>query len=208
MTFVALITVAIMVIIFIFILNYLGVFQKIKIEVKRPPFAACTFLYKFYKGRYSSAGTAFHELDKVKGNKRFSCVGIYFDDPDQVAADETCYAVGVFIEKEKTSQSEAEEITETMRGVGYKSVELPAVSKAVCTTFPFKIGLSIVIAVAKVYPALRKYVQENKISPHPYLEYYKDSKIYFTAPLEECEKFYVPEYELVKKEDEQMKKED
>ena len=38
-------------------------------------------------------------------------------------------------------------------------------------------------------------LQEHKIAPHPFLEFYKDGKIHFVAPLERCSEFYVPEYQ-------------
>lgn len=194
MAVVALITIGVMALILFAILSYLGLFQKIKVQVRRPPFADCIFLYKFFRGRYSNSAPAFHEVSKF--SSKFCCVGIYFDDPEKVAVDECCYAVGIFIEKEKTDKKEADEIKQTMMGVGYRAMETPAISKAMCASFPHKIGLSIVFAVAKVYPALRSFVLEHKIAPHPYLEYHKGNRIYFVAPLEESEKFYVPEYAL------------
>ena len=78
----------------------------------------------------------------------------------QVASDATCYAVGVFIEKEKTSSEDVAEISYSMKSVGYKWIEVPAISKAMCAIFPFKENfLAILVAVSKVYPAMRKYIQ-------------------------------------------------
>lgn len=37
-------------------------------------------------------------------------------------------------------------------------------------------------------------LQEHGISPHPYMEFYKNDKTYFVAPLDKNEEFYVPEY--------------
>ena len=64
------------------LLYYLGVFLKVKVEVKRPPFAECTFLYKFHQGPYNTSGKAFDEVSKL--GKKFCCAGIYFDDPEVV----------------------------------------------------------------------------------------------------------------------------
>eukprot|EP00795_Rhopilema_esculentum_P008082 gene8082-13997_t len=176
---------------------FVGVFLKVKVEVKRPPFAECTFLYKFYQGPYNTSGKAFDEVSKL--GKKFCCAGIYFDDPEVVASNETCFAVGVLIEKEKATQADTLEVTQTMKGVGYHSINFPVIEKAMCSTFPFKANfLCILVAVSKVYPALRDYIKEHGISPHPYIEYYKGDKIFFVAPLEKHMEFYVPEYEETK----------
>ena len=82
----------------------------------------------------------------------------------QVASDATCYAVGVFIEKEKTSSEDVAEISYSMKSVGYKWIEVPAISKAMCAIFPFKENfLAILVAVSKVYPAMRKYIQVRNL---------------------------------------------
>ena len=44
--------------------------------------------------------------------------------------------------------------------------------------------------------------QEHGISPHPYIEFYKNDKIYFVAPLDKNKDFYVPEYEYAAKKEE------
>ncbi len=82
MAVVALITIGVMALILFAILGYLGLFQKIKVQVRRPPFADCIFLYKFFRGRYSNSAPAFHEVSKF--SSKFCCVGIYFDDPEKV----------------------------------------------------------------------------------------------------------------------------
>ena len=82
----------------------------------------------------------------------------------QVASNETCYAIGILIEKEKSSKADVEEIRQTMKQAGFKSIEIPFVEKAMCTVFPFKANfLCILVAVAKVYPALRAYVKVGSI---------------------------------------------
>ena len=82
MAVVALITVAVMALLILLFLYYLGVFYKVKVEVRRPPFADCIFVYKFYRGSYSTAGHAFQEVSKYKSDH--CCVGIYYDDPKKV----------------------------------------------------------------------------------------------------------------------------
>lgn len=188
-----LVTIAIVAVVLLAILYYLGIFIKVKVEVRKPPFGDCIFLYKFHRGPYNQCGKAYDELSKLKS--KFPCAGIYFDDPDVVASNETCYAIGILIEKEKSSKADVEEIRQTMKQAGFKSIEIPFVEKAMCTVFPFKANfLCILVAVAKVYPALRAYVKEHGISPHPYMEFYKNDKTYFVAPLDKNEEFYVPEY--------------
>ena len=86
-----------------------------------------------------------------------------------MASNETCFAVGVLIEKEKATQADTLEVTQTMKGVGYKSIDFPAIEKAMCTTFPFKANfMCILVAVSKVYPALRDYIKVSSIS-HKYI---------------------------------------
>lgn len=80
---VALITIAFMAIALIAILYYLGVFLKVKVEVRKPPFAESIFVYKFHRGPYNTAGKAFDEISKL--TNKFDCAGIYFDDPEVVS---------------------------------------------------------------------------------------------------------------------------
>ena len=83
MSYVTWLTLAIVALLFLSILHWLGVFVKVRVEVRRPPFGECTFFYKFYQGPYQKAGEAFGEVSKLA--KRFPCVGIYFDDPEKVS---------------------------------------------------------------------------------------------------------------------------
>ena len=78
-----LVAIAVVAIILFVILYYLGIFIKVKVEVKKPPFGDCTFLYKFHRGPYNQAGKAFDEVSKL--TNRFPCAGIYFDDPEKVS---------------------------------------------------------------------------------------------------------------------------
>lgn len=45
---------------------------------------------------------------------------------------------------------------------GYRFATFPAIDHAVQTTFPYKSTISIVVAIMKVYPALREYVGERE----------------------------------------------
>ena len=79
---VTLLTIAVMAFVLFAILYYLGVFVKVKVEVKKPPFGESTFIYKFHRGPYNTAGKAFDEISKL--TNKFHCAGIYFDDPEEV----------------------------------------------------------------------------------------------------------------------------
>ena len=78
-----LVTIAIVAVVLLAILYYLGIFIKVKVEVRKPPFGDCIFLYKFHRGPYNQCGKAYDELSKLKS--KFPCAGIYFDDPDVVS---------------------------------------------------------------------------------------------------------------------------
>ena len=77
-----LVAIAVVALILLAILYYLGVFVSVKVEVRKPPFGDCTFLYKFHRGPYNNAGKAFDEVGKLAS--KFPCTGIYFDDPEKV----------------------------------------------------------------------------------------------------------------------------
>lgn len=62
------------------------------------------------------------------------------------------------VEKEKSAKEDVEEIQITMKNAGFKTIELPAIEKAVCSSFPFKPNsLCILVAVAKIYSAFGAY---------------------------------------------------
>jgi len=74
-----------MLVIFLLLLIYIGVFSSIKTKVSKPSFPiGGHYFYKFYQTAYSDVRRAFRAIDKLPLKKNFMRMGIYYDDPEKV----------------------------------------------------------------------------------------------------------------------------
>ncbi|XP_066948063.1 proline-rich protein 12-like isoform X3 [Macrobrachium rosenbergii] len=111
------------------------------------------------------------------------------------------YIVGIII-SENGSVTPPEHIT-LLEENGYHFATFPAIDHAVQTRFPFKSTISIIVAIMKVYPAIREYIEYRSLCARPFLEVYDNEKseIIFVGPLARQDDFYVPEVQQEEDED-------
>uniref|UniRef100_T2M2H3 Testis-expressed sequence 264 protein n=1 Tax=Hydra vulgaris TaxID=6087 RepID=T2M2H3_HYDVU len=191
MEFIIFSTALILISLLIVFLTYSGWMSTIDIQVTEVSTPG-TFFYKFYQQSYSECSLVLRELFKfpvIKNDSKLKCMGIYYDDPKKIENNKTRYAIGLFVPSDEIS----DELKNTMTGIGYSHVQLPPV-KAIVAEFPFQFWLSILVAIYRVYPKLKTYCENQKLNAHPYLEVYDQKTIFFVAPLEKNELFYVDEY--------------
>lgn len=101
------------------------------------------------------------------------------------------YLVGVVLND--TDQPAAPAVKEQLEAEGFKTARFPAVDHAVTTVFPFRGSVSVMIAMARVYPKLREYIKEKLLCARPLMEIYEDDRVLFVCPLAKQDEFYVEE---------------
>lgn len=170
-------------------LTYSGLFFDIEIKASKPPFGTLTVAYKFARGPYKNCGQLFTEVHNLV--PELKCIGVYYDDPEEVDSNNLRYLVGAIINDEQTTFNQ--EFKEKLLRQGFQTASFPSVDHVVMTTFPFKGTLSVMIAIARVYPKLRQYLKERKLCAHPVMEIYNKEEIIFLAPLAKQDEFYVSE---------------
>ena len=69
---------------FLGILIYSGLFTKIDVGAGPPPIKNVKIAYKFGRGPYYNVGSTFTEIVSLAPKER--CLGIYYDDPKQVSS--------------------------------------------------------------------------------------------------------------------------
>jgi len=188
--------VALLVVFFLIFLciGYAGAFSTITIGVRQPDFDEGVLVYKYYQQNYRHSGEAFREQCKFPIKKKLTSIGIFYDNPteDEIDPNKTRYVIGLYFTS--TEASTHEELIKNMQEVGYSTIHLPKIKHAVVTSFPYRLMLSIPIAVFRVYPRLNKFIKEEKLDARFIMEVYPDNnKIDFVAPLQNHEDFLVKE---------------
>lgn len=134
-----------------------GFFAPVRVAAGRLPAARVALRHR--RGPYHLSGGAFGEARKlVPPGTRL--VGLYYDDPGKAGVPEAelRYSAGVVLEGEGVETDPKE-----WAAMGYEVVSLPAAQAATCT-FPFRGTLSIILATARVYPALTDFMAQSEAS--------------------------------------------
>lgn len=168
-------------------LSYCGLFAPIDIKAEKPPFKELQVAYKFCRGSYKNSGALFTEAHSIAPSLK--CIGVYYDDPNEVEPLRLRYLVGVVLND--TDQPAAPEVKEQLEAEGFKTARFPAVDHAVTTVFPFRGSVSVMIAMARVYPKLREYIKEKLLCARPLMEIYEEDRVLFVCPLAKQDEFYV-----------------
>jgi len=182
-----------------FFLIHSGLFHKVKVGAGLPPVGGITVAYKFARGPYKNVGYIFKEASTIS-EKRLKTFGVYYDDPREVPAKNLRAAIGCILSEGETASDE--KLKAAFLRHKYRLFTFPAITSAVCATFPFTTTLSIIISTMKVYPALSAYIEEHKLCGHPFLEIFHNEEINFMVPLAKQDEFYVPETEGKKSKEE------
>ncbi|XP_070394768.1 testis-expressed protein 264 homolog [Dermacentor albipictus] len=170
-------------------LGYSGLFAPIDIKAEKPPFNELKIAYKFSRGSYKNSGALFTEAHSIAPTLK--CIGVYYDDPSEVEVPRLRYLVGVVLND--TERPATKEVKEQLEAEGFKTASFPAVDHAVTTVFPFRGSVSVMIAMARVYPKLREYIKEKLLCARPMMEIYEGERVLFVCPLAKQDEFYVEE---------------
>ncbi|KAF0309885.1 Testis-expressed protein 264 [Amphibalanus amphitrite] len=170
-------------------LGHLGLFSEVEVKTGAPPFRELTVCYKFNRGPYKGCGHLFTEIYSIA--PELKTIGLYYDDPEAVSSHELRYAVGAILSDGVTPEPAG--VRQRVTQHGFQVATFPAIEHAVLASFPFRATFSIVLAIWKVYPALKEYIKKQSLCAWPMIELYDSSEIRFVAPLTRQEDFLVPE---------------
>lgn len=136
---------------------YYGGFNRI--EVSQSFQGGETIIYEEMKGPYSQSGKVmdalYHELVEKENIRTVKGIGIYYDNPKNVPEEELRSEIGEILEgisEEKLRELKSRYLVRTLPRGKYIVVE-----------FPFKGMPSIFTGIAKVYPAMATYMEDNNI---------------------------------------------
>ncbi len=130
-------------------------------------------LYKTHVGDYTQVGKIYDEMytefekNKIEMKEGF---GVYLDDPQEVPKEELKSALG-------SVYSGA-----VLTGSAIPAWWIHKITKkheAVTVTFPYKNKMSFMLGVMKVYPAIKKYVEENNYPMKAIVEVYSYDTVMF-----------------------------
>ncbi|CAM1327110.1 TEX264 (predicted), partial [Pycnogonum litorale] len=171
---------------------YSGLFTEIVIKTCKPPFASLEVAYKYSRGVYKNCSILFTEVHALAPSLKN--YGIYYDDPDKVKQNDLRYIVGaVLSDGENPDLTADDEVRQKLLEHGYKIQSFPVVENVVMTSFPFKSMVSVMIAISRVYPRLKNYIEEHKLCAYPIIEIYESNQIIFCMPLSKQDEFFVEE---------------
>lgn len=145
---------------------YYGGFKKISFHVETT--GGETMVYESVIGDYSQTPKYTDKIyyallndEKIETTKG---IGIFYDNPKNVAKEQLRSEVGCLL-------NNADSATLEQLSGQYKLKTLP-VDDYIVTEFPMKGGLSFMVGILKVYPALNKYAQEHGYKDSPITEIY------------------------------------
>jgi len=157
---------------------YLGGFKKLNVEEKMV--GPYTMAYTAYVGDYSKVGPSMDKVYEVlswAGIFSATGVGIYYDDPAVVSGEDLRSDVGaIVVWSDITKVPQSAEIK--IKNIGGK--------QSMVVEFPIKNSVSYMAGVIKVYPILKKYMQEKGYSNEvPVMELYDmvAKKIYYVVEI-------------------------
>ncbi|KAK4299762.1 hypothetical protein Pmani_027981 [Petrolisthes manimaculis] len=186
--------VVLLLVVFITIIGLLvhsGIFEPVEVRTCKPDIGEVYIAYQFARGPYKESGALFTQIHTLLPDYR--TVGVYYDNPKMKQPQKLRYIVGIIL-AENGSRVDPDH-RKLLEENGYRFATFPAIDHAVQASFPYKSTISIVVAIMKVYPALREYVETRSLCAWPFLEVYdcKSGKIIFIGPLAQQDDFCVPE---------------
>lgn len=163
---VTLIIIGILVVLFVSIYAYYGGFKKIDIQVESQ--GGETIVYENVIGDYKQTSKFTNKIyysllndEKIETAKG---IGIFYDNPQKTAKDKLRSEVGCIVENIDS--------TIVAKLSDKYHVKTLSENEYVVTEFPFNGGMSIILGIMKVYPALDKYCGEHGLKDGPITEIY------------------------------------
>ena len=132
-----------------------------KIELKTVVFPETRVAYVTYIGDYSNAYKESPKIEKIIKEKfnfdlsKQPCFGLYYDDPRMVPPEKRRAVVGKFL-------PDSFKETEAPDGIIFGSI--PRVEKSIQVIYPMKSILGLFVGMYRVYPAFRKYINDNNLN--------------------------------------------
>lgn len=130
-------------------------------------------LYKTHVGDYTQVGKIYDEMYvefEENSIEMWVGFGVYLDDPQKVPKEELKSALGSVYSGGVLTGSAIP---------AWWIHKITKEHKAVTVTFPYKNKMSFMLGVMKVYPAIKKYVEENDYPMVAVMEVYDYDKITF-----------------------------
>ena len=170
---------ALILVIFLGTLTYLGGFKKMTVdEVNMNQFF---YMYKTHKGSYRKIGKLFKELNELKKSKKLNSnnfIGVYYDDPNEIPEEQLRAEAGISLLKN--------EYDEFQKNPEFDKFQFRIIPPAdyVHTTFKYSNTLGMILAIMKAYPALTEYLHKVK--------FYEDNKENFSQKKSYALEIYEP----------------
>ncbi|GIY70936.1 testis-expressed protein 264 [Caerostris extrusa] len=180
------------------LLWYSGLFISPNIKTCKPPFQELEIAYKFVRGSPKDCSMLYAEAHSLAPDLR--CIGVHYDNPKEVGDSCMRSIVGLIINDEDKPITET--LKQRMLVKGFQITKFPAVDHVVYADFPHNSFLSVLVAVNKIVPAFRLYIQEKKIQAYPLIEICDGEKIVYVAPLSKQSEFFV--YEALAESEEEI----
>jgi DNA gyrase inhibitor GyrI len=161
-----LITIAITIVLIAVFHAYYGGFKKITIRVEEQGGEVLVYenVIGDYKQTSAITNKVYHALlnnEKIETTKGF---GIFYDNPKTVEKSKLRSEVGCIVEN-------LDSVTISQLSMKYQVKTLPK-SQYIVTEFPFKGGMSILIGIMKIYPAITKYIKKEGLKDGSIMEIY------------------------------------
>lgn len=163
---VTLIILGILIILIICIYAYYGGFKKISLNVENQGGEIMVYenVIGDYKHTAKYTDKIYYSLLNDKKIGTTKGIGIFYDNPQKIDKDKLRSDVGCIVEN-----SDSITIARLSEEYQVKTLEK---KDYVVSKFPFKGGMSIILGIMKVYPALNKYCEENGFKDSPVTEIY------------------------------------
>jgi hypothetical protein len=149
-----LVIIALLLVILILFLAYMGVFKSISFEEKE--MGPYVFAYQDHTGDYAQSGPVFEAVYETlleHGIETELGLGIYYDDPAITPKEDLQSKLGSIITREQADEIEKRGIPVSVMTVDKKM--------SLVTEFPIRNNLSYFIGPMKVYPAMEQYMIKN-----------------------------------------------
>ncbi|KRY38686.1 Testis-expressed sequence protein [Trichinella spiralis] len=160
--------------------------------------AEAKIVYKIVEEEHSSEnlGYYFNEITSII-TKAYP-MAIFLECPTGTGKFSKC-AVGCIISLKHADEEESEMLVtydelKLLFDKGYVPFVLPRIERGLVSWFPYRTPFSIWFASRRVYKKMNSFIEQGNIKPFPFLEFYKDCKIYYFAPLEKQEQCLLNEF--------------
>lgn len=148
--------IALVLLVFLSFLWYIGVFSSVKVEEKLEGgyvIAGIDFV-----GSYSKTGPEFEKVDKIIKDMGIECtkgLGIYFDNPEKVEAEKCRSFISNVIEEKDLDK------IDILKEKGLK-IDTIAKCNSLVVEIPIRCSFSYMVGPMKAYPAISKHIGDKE----------------------------------------------